>query len=225
MGISLINKKDCKKCDKALICGIDNIEIECNSTDSIHKENFEKDGRYCAYYCKGYREASKEMVRQSGNIELNNALPYILAGNSEFILHSTKTNQDFYYKMKKKEKLDNKDEFIYFLNVKQGKDWSYAGVVWYDNNVNQFKFSKGVKGNIEGTDLNIRSLLFVINKLNNNELPQHCLVFHTGRCGVCGKKLTTPESILTGLGPSCAKRVGIPRVSLKNKDKNKNTIQ
>ena len=29
-------------------------------------------------------------------------------------------------------------------------------------------------------------------------------VHHEGRCGVCGRKLTTPESIKTGIGPICA---------------------
>ena len=31
-------------------------------------------------------------------------------------------------------------------------------------------------------------------------------VFHAGTCGRCGKLLTTPESIRTGLGPVCAGR-------------------
>jgi hypothetical protein len=29
-------------------------------------------------------------------------------------------------------------------------------------------------------------------------------VYHAGRCGRCGRLLTTPESIKTGLGPVCA---------------------
>lgn len=31
-------------------------------------------------------------------------------------------------------------------------------------------------------------------------------VLHAGRCGRCGRLLTTPESIRTGLGPTCAGR-------------------
>ena len=31
-------------------------------------------------------------------------------------------------------------------------------------------------------------------------------VYHSGKCGKCGKKLTTPESIKSGLGPYCGKR-------------------
>lgn len=32
-------------------------------------------------------------------------------------------------------------------------------------------------------------------------------VHHIGRCGRCGRELTVPESIKTGLGPECARRV------------------
>lgn len=31
---------------------------------------------------------------------------------------------------------------------------------------------------------------------------------HAGKCGRCGRKLTTPRSIETGLGPECEKMVG-----------------
>ncbi len=36
-------------------------------------------------------------------------------------------------------------------------------------------------------------------------------VYHSGKCGKCGRKLTTPESILTGLGPTCSARAGVAR--------------
>ena|SRR3990167_5904607 len=32
-------------------------------------------------------------------------------------------------------------------------------------------------------------------------------VYHEGRCGRCGRKLTVPESIDTGLGPECAAKL------------------
>ena len=40
------------------------------------------------------------------------------------------------------------------------------------------------------------------------------MVYHVGKCGKCGKKLTTPESILTGLGPTCSNKIGVPRVKI-----------
>jgi hypothetical protein len=39
------------------------------------------------------------------------------------------------------------------------------------------------------------------------ELPKGLKVHHEGRCCRCGRKLTVPESIETGLGPECASRL------------------
>ena len=36
-------------------------------------------------------------------------------------------------------------------------------------------------------------------------------VHHEGRCGKCGRRLTVPESITTGIGPECAKSLGLDR--------------
>lgn len=218
MGISLVNRKDCRNCINASICGLDGsgMTIECNSTDSLHYNLFKSKGRYAAENCSGYRESKDESSRRIGNVELNKALPYMLAGKSEFVLHSTKTNQDFCYRLNKKEKIDKENEYIYFLNIKQGRDWKYAGVIWFKNEENKFYFSKGAKGEIDSNNLDVKSLVFVLNKLQQGLEPQYCLVYHTGKCGRCGKKLTTPESILTGLGPECCKKVGIPRVKIDN---------
>ena len=217
MGITIKNTKDCKDCIHAEVYGsIEDPCINCMSTDSTNYTNFERDGRFCATYCKGYKKSNN--INRQGNIDIKIALNYMLAGKSEFILHSTKTNQDFLYKLTKKESLGSKEDdkkYIYFLNVKLSNNYLYAGVIWFDTNENIFKFSKGKNGNLDANDINIRSLLFIMNKLYTNDVPETCLIFHTGTCGRCGKKLTTPESILTGLGPSCAKYCNIPRVKIR----------
>ena len=45
------------------------------------------------------------------------------------------------------------------------------------------------------------------------ELPAPAELHHEGRCGRCGRRLTVPESIITGLGPECAAKMGIPMAS------------
>lgn len=41
------------------------------------------------------------------------------------------------------------------------------------------------------------------------ELPPGMSIKHTGNCGRCGRMLTTPESLDTGLGPECAAQMGV----------------
>lgn len=52
--------------------------------------------------------------------------------------------------------------------------------------------------------------------MKENNLPQKMAVYHSGRCGSCGRELTTPESIRRGLGKKCAKGV-ISKSVLRNK--------
>lgn len=40
----------------------------------------------------------------------------------------------------------------------------------------------------------------------SKELPEGYAIQHAGRCGRCGRMLTTPESIATGLGPICVEK-------------------
>lgn len=35
------------------------------------------------------------------------------------------------------------------------------------------------------------------------QVPAGYSLFHAGRCGRCGRQLTTPESVAAGLGPDC----------------------
>jgi len=39
-------------------------------------------------------------------------------------------------------------------------------------------------------------------------LPEPARIFHMGRCGRCGRALTVPSSIESGLGPECAGKLG-----------------
>jgi hypothetical protein len=210
--MKLSSIKDCRNCSNSLVYGSpDDPTVECSSNDYVHQKCFIEGGRYCAGRCPGYTAVAKSA---DGRIEQNLALRFILAGNSEFILHSTKTNEDFKYKIKKKESLANENSFVYFVSIIKGHDSIYAGHLTFDESDNTFKFKQGNKGQIQANDLTIRSLVFVLNKLIRNETVGNLEVFHVGKCGKCGKKLTTPESILTGLGPQCCKKLGIPRIKL-----------
>jgi hypothetical protein len=44
---------------------------------------------------------------------------------------------------------------------------------------------------------------WLIGRLNAGDLGSKVEVWHEGRCGRCGRKLTVPESIASGFGPEC----------------------
>lgn len=50
---------------------------------------------------------------------------------------------------------------------------------------------------------------FVHNVIQLEREPGALEIWHEGRCGRCGRKLTVPESIAAGIGPECAGRMGL----------------
>jgi hypothetical protein len=44
-------------------------------------------------------------------------------------------------------------------------------------------------------------------QLVRGAIPEQLEIWHEGRCGRCGRKLTVPESVAAGFGPECAGRV------------------
>jgi hypothetical protein len=45
--------------------------------------------------------------------------------------------------------------------------------------------------------------------MTTRELPEGYAVHHSGHCGRCGRLLTHPESLKTGIGPECIKIMGL----------------
>lgn len=185
--------EDCKNCANSILFGSkDAPEVKCNSSDYTHLKHFREHGRYNAKRCNGFCKTDK--IR-NGKLEQSKALQFMLAGNSEFIMHSTKTSEDFHLILTKKQ---SDKEIIYFVNVKKAHENIYAGFVKYDEDKNEYVFIQGNKGNLTNESLTVRSLLFVLNKLNKEETVGNLEFYHVGKCGTCASNLITTEQLLSG---------------------------
>jgi hypothetical protein len=49
----------------------------------------------------------------------------------------------------------------------------------------------------------------LLHAMTDRILPEGYAVHHEGKCGCCGRKLTHPVSLTVGIGPECAKRLGL----------------
>lgn len=131
--------------------------------------------------------------------KLNNsdALKFIFAGNSIATLVNTKTGNRFTFKVKGK-----KDSNLFFVSVLTNPDsYTYIGTV-----ING-QFKHGKKSKITKDAQSVRVFDYVFNNLVSNSLPDFIEVWHEGRCGKCGRNLTVPVSIASGLGPECIKTI------------------
>ena len=130
---------------------------------------------------------------------------FILAGNATFTLESTRTGKWFTYKVTKKEFKDDRGEVektFYFVSLLSGpdndSDYRYLGTIspkFYVNTTAKSKISKDA--------ISFKALSFFVSYLRKGELHNEINIYHEGVCGKCGKKLTTPDSVATGLGPIC----------------------
>ena len=128
-----------------------------------------------------------------GIIKHEMGLNFIFGGKAFVTFLNTNTSNRFTYKV-----LKHKTDDIYFVNVLTSPD-TYTFFGTYRNG--QFRHSP--KARISAEAQSVKVFQFVITKLATNTLSNLIEIYHDGRCGKCGKRLTTPNSIQYGYGPEC----------------------
>jgi len=129
--------------------------------------------------------------------DTSKALKFIFAGKSVVTFVNTKTGNRFTYKVKQA-----KDSNLFFVSVLTNPEqYSYIGTCI------EGKYKHGKKSNINVNAQSVKVFEFMLKKLTTNSLPDFLEVWHEGFCGKCGKRLTVPSSIITGIGPDCIKKL------------------
>lgn len=137
---------------------------------------------------------------QPNNLNQEIALDFILAGNATFTLMSNKTKKRFTYWVKKKDEVFD----IYFFN---GSD---------NSNIRHYKLIGFISKDVLGLKTKNVSHInqdyfiafdFVITNLFLSIYMPLLEIWHEGKCGMCGRKLTVPESIKNGIGPECKNKI------------------
>lgn len=133
------------------------------------------------------------------NIE--NIKKFLFAGNATITLESKTSGKHLTFKVKAS---DSKSNPCYFVSLLTGSDnesnYTYLGTIF---NRKEFRITK--KSKITDNALSFKSFNFFFNNVLSNRLNNNLSVYHSGICGRCGRKLTTPSSIEAGMGPECAK--------------------
>jgi hypothetical protein len=98
-------------------------------------------------------------------------------------------------------------ESVHFVNLLRGpdnqKDFAYMGCI-----LNRKEFKTGPKSRVSDDALSMKALRWMLQEmLTGGPMHPQLEVWHEGRCGACGRKLTVPESISRGLGDDCMRRM------------------
>lgn len=139
---------------------------------------------------------------------------FLLGGNATVTVVSKRTGTRFTFKVREcgspsyKENLARGAESVHFVKVLTGPDneadYGFLGTIFGGT-----AYRHGRKSRIAVSAPSAQAFAWFAGELLAGRLPEGVDVYHAGRCGRCGRKLTVPESITTGFGPECAGLLGV----------------
>lgn len=134
---------------------------------------------------------------------------FLTAGNATFTLVSRKSGARFTYKARTPRGDKDKGRII-FVSLLNGpdntSDYQYIGQIFPQKSV---EYVHGKKARARREAPSVQLITWFTRQLAGNGAKLDQVEFwHEGTCGRCGRKLTVPESIDTGLGPECAALLG-----------------
>jgi hypothetical protein len=137
-------------------------------------------------------------MSNSVKLNINDSLSFLLGNNSIFTVVSKKSSKRYTFKVRKG-KGKNAPHFVSFLNGNDNTiNYTFLGTI-FDEKTYRYsrKSSVSLNSNVNKT-FNWLFVTLINNKKDNFSKIEF---YHEGNCGRCNRKLTTPESIKTGIGP------------------------
>jgi hypothetical protein len=123
---------------------------------------------------------------------------FATAGRARFTLVSERTGQRFTYRVTAKK--GSPDFFFVSLltGPENSSDYTYLGCLTGG------RFTHDRRLRIGADAPSRRAFTWFWGRVGAGHEAPECECWHEGRCGKCGRALTVPESIASGLGPICA---------------------
>lgn len=144
---------------------------------------------------------------------------YLLGGNCTLTLVSKTTGRRFTYRVKSAAKdrnqnwsTNNQNRDLFFVSVLTGGDnnssYTYIGMLRrnaHDNAGSTYQYQWGHKSKLRQVSAQSVAFDWFVKMMEQFKPFEDKMEFwHEGKCGRCGRKLTVPESVASGIGPECA---------------------
>lgn len=135
----------------------------------------------------------------------NRVAEYVLGGKGTATIRSEATGKRFTYKFGvPKNPQPNRKIPIFVKLLVAPETYQYIGCIWREAN-GRLSYAHGANCRIGKDAPSIKAIQWFLKCIERSVVPDQLSVYHEGVCGRCGRKLTVPESIESGLGPVCAR--------------------
>ena len=153
------------------------------------------------------------MTSHAGFENAADALTFITGGNCMVTLTSAASGKHFTFKVSKKKDDIHSPFFVKVLkdgnNAADEMDfraWKFVGFMPDDG---QLWFKASAKNPGAAHAPSFRAFRFAIDGLKAGTIHKELTIQHEGRCCMCNRVLTHPESIALGIGPECRSKGGV----------------
>lgn len=137
-------------------------------------------------------------------IKQTDALSFIMGGNSLFTIYIQTTGKHYTFKVLQHHQVENRFKVMILNGPDNTHNYKEFGHIIVENGVPLFH-----KGHYSfNRDYAELFDIIFLNFSIGVEMPT-VTIFHSGRCCRCGRLLTVPESIVSGIGPECAFKTSI----------------
>lgn len=137
-------------------------------------------------------------------------LAFLKGGNATFTLVSKKTRARYTYRARQPlSRRHGSNDPAYFVEQLVGPDndvdYRYLGVI-----TNGMSF-RPTKKSPHPSTVSMDAIRWFTGKLRQGDdsVFEQVEFWHSGRCSVCNRRLTDPDSIKIGIGPKCLTRVNV----------------
>ena len=139
---------------------------------------------------------------------LESVKAFALAGNATITIRSRATDKRFTFKIRSPRNQEPSRPAIWFVSLMTGPDnessFEYLGNIRANGSYDHGRRTRITR---DAPGARAFNWFWTMVQLGREEVLTQADVWHEGRCGRCGRKLTVPESVESGFGPECINRV------------------
>lgn len=132
-------------------------------------------------------------------IEVLNAVDFVLGGKAEFTVKNLNNSKCYKYKVSE----SKKQKGLFYVSVMESGAYKYAGYLVTEPTI---RYAKGKNGFFDIDSEPVKGLMYSI-RAGHSPLNRPMIMYHHGKCACCGKKLNDEISTARGFGPICWERI------------------